>query len=358
MDIEQMKQPAQPWEFRSKPAWQRLIVMVGGVVMNVITAYVIFTGLLISQGSQYLPTSEVNKYGIRTSSLAQELGLKDGDKILSVNGEYIEDFSQIPMQLLLEDSEYIEVERNGEKVKVELPEDAIAKMVNSRGALMSYRIPFVIHDVVPGSIAQKAGMQKGDRIIKINEKYVPYYNEFVTEMANYANQNVDVAVVRGNDTLTFDVQLSNDAKLGVSAEPMLEYKKQEYTFLQAIPEGFSKTGKELSDYWKQLKLIFNPSTKAYESLGGFISIGSIFPSSFDWIAFWRLTAFLSIVLAVMNILPIPALDGGHVLFLLYEIITRRKPNDKFMEIAQMVGLFILLGLLIFANGNDILRLFQ
>lgn len=358
MDIEQMKQPAQPWEFRSKPAWQRLIVMVGGVVMNVITAYVIFTGLLISQGSQYLPTSEVNKYGIRTSSLAQELGLKDGDKILSVNGEYIEDFSQIPMQLLLEDSEYIEVERNGEKVKVELPEDAIAKMVNSRGALMSYRIPFVIHDVVSGSIAQKAGMQKGDRIIKINEKYVPYYNEFVTEMANYANQNVDVAVVRGNDTLTFDVQLSNDAKLGVSAEPMLEYKKQEYTFLQAIPEGFSKTGKELSDYWKQLKLIFNPSTKAYESLGGFISIGSIFPSSFDWIAFWRLTAFLSIVLAVMNILPIPALDGGHVLFLLYEIITRRKPNDKFMEIAQMVGLFILLGLLIFANGNDILRLFQ
>lgn len=358
MDIEQMKKPAQPWEFRSKPAWQRLIVMVGGVVMNVITAYIIYTGLLISQGSQYLPTSEVNKYGIQTGPLAQELGLMDGDKILSVNGNYIEDFSQITMELLLEDSEYIEVERNGEKVKVELPEDAVAKLVNSRTALMSYRIPFVILDFVSGSIAQDAGMQKGDRIIKINEKNVPYYNDFISNIAEFADKNVDISVVRDNDTMCFNVQLSSDAKLGVFTAPMLEYKTQEYTFFQAIPEGFHKTGKELGDYWKQLKLIFNPSTKAYESLGGFISIGSIFPSTFDWVAFWRLTAFLSIILAVMNILPIPALDGGHVLFLLYEIITRRKPSDKFMEIAQTVGLFLLLALLLVANGNDILRLFR
>ena len=357
MDIEQMKKPAQPWEFRSKPAWQRLIVMVGGVVMNVITAYIIFTGLLISQGSQYLPTSEVNKYGIKTSELAQELGLKDGDKILSINGKYIEDFSQIPMEILLEDSEYIDVERDGEKVKVELPEDAVAKLVNAKTFLMTYRIPFVIGEVYEGSLAQQVGMQEGDRIVKINELDVPYFNDFTNNIVNFVDQNITIAALRNNDTLYFDVQLTADAKLGVSALPMLEYKTQEYTFFQAIPEGFHKTGKELSDYWKQLKLIFKPSNKAYESLGGFISIGSIFPSTFDWVAFWRLTAFLSIILAVMNILPIPALDGGHVLFLLYEIITRRKPSDKFMEIAQTVGLFLLLALLIFANGNDILRFF-
>ena len=356
MDLEQMKKPAQAWEFRSKPAWQRLIVMVGGVVMNVITAYIIFTGLLISQGSQYLPTSEVNKYGIITYELAQEFGLRDGDKILNVNGNHIENFRKIPMELILEDSEYIEVERNGEKIKIELPEDAVEKLINSNSLFISYHTPFVISDFAPGSIAQKAGMQKGDRIIKINDIEVPFFSDFSNNIVQFANQKVNIAAIRDNDTLYFDIQLADDAKIGVYRAD-LEYKTQEYTFLQAIPEGFSKTGRELSDYWKQLKVIFNPSTKAYESLGGFITIGSIFPSTFDWVSFWELTAFLSIVLAVMNILPIPALDGGHVLFLLYEIITRRKPNDKFMEIAQTVGLFILLALLIFANGNDILRLF-
>ena len=357
MDLEQMKKPAQDWEFRSKPAWQRLIVMVGGVVMNVITAYIIFTGLLISQGSQYLPTSEVNKYGIVTSQLAQEFGLRDGDKILNVNGNNVENFFKIPMELLLEDSEYIEVERNGEKIKIELPEDAVEKLINSNSLFISYHTPFVISDFSPGSIAQNAGMQRGDRIIKINDIEVPFFSDFSNNIVQFANQKVNIAAIRDNDTLYFDIQLADDAKIGVYRAD-LEYKTQEYTFFQAIPAGFNKTGKELSDYWKQLKLIFKPSTKAYESLGGFITIGSIFPSTFDWIAFWRLTAFLSIVLAVMNILPIPALDGGHVLFLLYEIITRRKPNDKFMEIAQTVGLLILLALLIFANGNDILRLFR
>ncbi len=358
MDLEQMKKPAQPWEFRSKPAWQRLIVMVGGVVMNVILAYVIYTGLLISQGSQYLPTSEVNKYGIATSELAREFGLKDGDKILSVNGNHIDNFQQIQMEILLEGTEYIEVEREGERIKIELPEDAIAKIINSNNLLISYRTPFAIGDFVAGSIAQKAGMQKGDRIISINDISVPYYNDFLSTITDYADKDIVIGVIRENDTLHFNMQLGSDGKLGVMPANILELKTQEYTFFEAIPEGLNKTGKELSDYWKQLKLIFNPSTKAYESLGGFISIGSIFPETFNWILFWRMTAFLSIILAVMNILPIPALDGGHVLFLLYEIITRRKPSDKFMEIAQTAGLLILLALLIYANGNDIIRLFR
>lgn len=358
MDLEQMKKPAQPWEFRSKPAWQRLIVMVGGVVMNVITAYVIYTGLLISQGSQYLPTSEVNKYGIQAGQLAQEFGLRDGDKILSIDGNYIENFNQIKMEILLESPEYIEVERDGEKVKVVFPEDATSKLVNNKSYLITYRVPFTIGNFVPGSLAQKAGMQKGDRIVKINEIDAPYYNDFIEIIKDYAGQDVNIGAIRDNDTIIFSMRLSDDAKLGVHTAAVLELKTQKYSFFEAIPEGFNMTGKELSDYWKQLKLVFNPSTKAYESLGGFISIGSIFPDSFDWIKFWRLTAFLSIILAVMNILPIPALDGGHVLFLLYEIVTRRKPSDKFMEIAQMVGLFILLALLIFANANDIIRLFK
>ena len=358
MNLGQMQQEPQPWEFRSKPAWQRLIVMVGGVVMNVILAYFIYTGLLISQGEQYLPTSEVNRYGIVTDSLGRELGFRDGDKILSVDGNHVENFQDITMELLLENPEYVEVERNGERVTIVLPNDVTEKLVKHQSQFISYRMPFVIGEFVAGSAAKDAGIQKGDIIIMVNNINTPYYNVFTEEIKQFAGQEVDLSVLRNDDTLHFNVKLTNDAKLGVYALNTLELKTQEYTFAEAISQGFNKTGKELSDYWKQLKVVFNPQNKAYESLGGFITIGSIFPDTFNWIQFWRLTAFLSIILAVMNILPIPALDGGHVLFLLYEIITRRKPSDKFMEIAQSVGLIILLGLLILANGNDIIRLFR
>lgn len=355
MDIEQMKQPAKPWEFRSKPAWQRLIIMVGGVVMNVVLAYFIYTGLLISQGEKYISTEEVNKHGILTSDLAKELGLQDGDKILNVDGNYIDDFGQIPMTLILENSEIIEVERNGQRVSVEMPKDALNKLLNANGALLSYRFPFIVKDFSDNSVAKEAGIQIGDRIIQIQDIQTPYFQDFTKNKGQFANQDVTIRVVRDGDTLQFAMHLPEEAQIGVLAN--INYSTKEYSFLEAIPQGFNKTGKELGDYWKQLKLIFNPDTEAYKSLGGFISIGSIFPKTFDWIAFWYMTAFLSIILAVMNILPIPALDGGHVLFLLVEIITRRKPSDRFLEIAQTVGLVILLGLLIFANGNDIMRLF-
>ena len=358
MNLGQMQQKPQPWEFRSKPAWQRLIIMIGGVVMNVVLAYFIYTGLLSTEGEYYLPTSEVNKYGICTDSLARELGLQDGDKILSVNGEYIEDFNQIHMNIILENSKNIEVERNGEKVIIELEEDDISKLIQHKNIFISSRTPFVIDGFSSGSLAEKAGMQKGDMIIKINDIQTPYYQDFIENIKSFAGEEVTIDVVRDTDTLQFAMSLADDARIGVYAAQLLTLKTQEYTFWEAIPRGFSKTGKELSDYWKQLKLIFNPSTKAYESLGGFITIGSIFPEQFNWIQFWRLTALLSIILAVMNILPIPALDGGHVLFLLVEIITRRKPSDRFLEIAQSVGLIILLILLIYANGNDIIRLFR
>ena len=362
MDKEQMKQPPQPWEFRSKPAWQRFIIMVAGVFMNVVLAIVVYIGLLSSYGEQYLPTSEVNKYGISVDSLAYEFGFRDGDKILSINGKEVEDFHRIQMEMILEDVKTIEVERDGQVVVITLPENAIPKLLSTQDPnFISYRTPFVVSDFSDGSIAKAAGMEVGDVIIGINDIPTPYYQTFVQEIKTFKNQDITIKAVRDFDTLSFAMHLPEAGVIGVYLAPLSEYfnlETKDYTFWQAIPKGFSKTFTEISDYWKQLKLIFNPSTKAYESVGGFISIGKIFPDTWQWSMFWRLTAFLSIALAVMNILPIPALDGGHILFLLYEIITRRKPSDKFMEIAEYIGLILVLALVIFANGNDIVKLFR
>ena len=363
MDKSQMQQPPKEWEFRSKPAWQRFIIMVAGVFMNVVLAVAIYIGLLAKEGEQYLPTAEVNKYGISVDSLGYELGFRDGDKILAIDGEYIEKFQDIPMQIILDKAKTVEVERNGKDTIINLPEDAVTKLLGSQDAgFISYRTPFVVADVMENSAAQAGGLKSGDVIIGINEIETPYYQDFVKYIKRYKNQDINVIVLRDADTLALPMHLTEEGVIGAYCKTYLtdyfELETKEYTFFQAIPAGFSKTFSELSDYWKQVKLIFSPKTKAYESVGGFISIGKIFPDTWIWSIFWRMTAFLSIALAVMNILPIPALDGGHILFLLYEIITRRKPSDKFMEVAEMVGLILVFGLVILANGNDIIRLFK
>jgi regulator of sigma E protease len=362
MDKSQMQQPPQPWEFRSKPAWQRFIIMVAGVFMNVLLAIVIYIGLLAKEGEQYLPTAEVNKYGISVDSLAYEFGLRDGDKILAVDGKYIENFSQIPMQIILEKAQTIEVERNGRDTTIVLPEDALSKLLATQNpSFISFRVPFKVAQVTENSPGEAGGLKVNDMIIGINDIETPYYNEFVSNIKQFKNQDIDLKVVRDGDTLALPVHMGEEGVIGAylaSYDTYFNMETKEYTFFQAIPAGFSKTFKELSDYWKQVKIIFTPKTKAYENVGGFISIGKIFPDTWNWSMFWRLTAFLSIALAVMNILPIPALDGGHILFLLFEIITRRKPSDKFMEVAETVGLVIVLGLVILANGNDIIRLFR
>ena len=362
MDKSQMQQPPQPWEFRSKPAWQRFIIMVAGVFMNVLLAVTIYIGLLAKEGEQYLPTAEVNKYGISVDSLGYELGLRDGDKILSIDGEYVENFQQIRMQIILDKAKTIKVERNGRDTIINLPEDAVTKLLSSQDAsFISFRVPFMVADVINNSAAEKGGLEVGDIIIGINDVETPYYQDFVKNIKQYKNQDITIKVVRDFDTLALAMHLPEEGVIGAYLAPIstcFDLETKEYSFLQAIPAGFSKTFTELSDYWKQVKLIFNPKTKAYESVGGFISIGKIFPDTWIWSLFWRMTAFLSIALAVMNILPIPALDGGHILFLLFEIITRRKPSDKFMEVAETIGLIIVLGLVILANGNDIIRLFR
>ena len=362
MDKSHMQQPPKEWEFRTKPAWQRFIIMVAGVFMNVVLAVAIYIGLLTKEGEQYLPTAEVNKYGISVDSLGYGLGLRDGDKILAIDGEYVENFQQIPMQIILDKAKTIEVERNGKDTVINLPEDAVTKLLSSQDAsFISFRVPFMVADVIDNSAAQEGGLEVGDIIIGINDFETPYYQDFVKNIKQYKNQDITIKVVRDFDTLALAMHLPEEGVIGAYLAPIstcFEFETKEYTFVQAIPAGFSKTFTELNDYWKQVKLIFNPKTKAYESVGGFISIGKIFPDTWIWSLFWRMTAFLSIALAVMNILPIPALDGGHILFLLFEIITRRKPSDKFMEVAETIGLIIVLGLVILANGNDIIRLFR
>ena len=305
-------------------------------------------------------TDQVN---ITETDGVESVVLRDGDKILAVDGQYIEKFTDIPMQIILEKAKTIEVERNGRDTTIVLPEDALTKLLGKQDAnFITYRFPFVVEKVMENSAAEAGGLQAGDVIIGINDIETPYYQDFVKNVKQFRNQDIQVVVLRKTDTLALAMHLPDEGVIGAYTRTYLpdyfEIETKEYTFIQAIPAGFTKTFDGLSDYWKQVKLIFNPKTKAYESVGGFISIGSIFPEQWIWSIFWRMTAFLSIALAVMNILPIPALDGGHILFLLVEIITRRKPSDKFMEVAETVGLIIVLGLVILANGNDIIRLFR
>jgi regulator of sigma E protease len=361
MDKEAMKLPPQPWEFRSKPAWQRLIIMVGGVTVNVLLAFAIYIGILAIWGEQYLPTSEVNKYGIVADTLASEMGLQSGDKILAVNGQFVEDYNKIPIILILEEAQSIQVERGGQVMDIAIPQGILGKLVKHRDPkFLSPRFPFEIEGFSNQSAAKDAGIEIHDRIISINGTPTLFFDEFTQAVKSHKGELVESVVVRGNDTLFFKLQVSDEGLVGVFTDPTkyFKFEEKDYNLLQAIPAGFVKTYDGIGNYLKQLKLLFSPEVKAYESVGGFITIGSIFPASWDWPAFWRLTAFLSIMLAVVNLLPIPALDGGHVMFLAYEIISGRKPSDKFMEYAQMTGMVILFALLIFANGSDIVRLFK
>ncbi len=361
MDKEAMKLPAQPYEFRAKPSWQRLIIMLGGVTVNVLLAIGIYVVMLSWWGEQYLPNTEV-KYGITVDTLGQQLGLRNGDKILTLDNKPVEDFFRIPATLILENIQTIQVQRDTQQVNVVIPRELISKVVKHKSPdFISVRIPFEAADFAPGSAAKKAGMQVDDKIIAVNGQPTLYFDEFKTIVTQHKSEKIDVNVLRGADTIALAIEVSDRGLIGVAPKSPAGYftfKEHSYNIFQAIPAGTKKAYEKTADYLKSLKLLFNPEVKAYESVGGFITIGSIFPSVWDWEAFWSLTAFLSLMLAVLNILPIPALDGGHVMFLLYEIITGRKPSDKFMEYAQITGMVLLFALLIFANGNDIVKLFR
>jgi regulator of sigma E protease len=358
MDKEQMLQPAQPYEFRSKPAWQRLIVMVAGVFFNIILAIGIYIATLSVWGEAYLPSGEV-KYGITVDSVGAKIGLRDGDKILTLDNEKVEDFFKIPSKIILDKPKTIQVIRDGQKMDIQVPENIVATILKHQSAdFINVRVPFEIAELVKNSAAQAAGIKVGDKIIGVDTVSTPYFHEFKREIVKYKNKETSLKILRNNDTLKLVCKVSSAGTIGVANKSFLDYftvKERKYSLLQAIPAGCVKAYKGVGNYWKQLKLIFNPETKAYKQVGSFISIGKMFGSSFDWPRFWDLTAFLSIMLAVLNIIPIPALDGGHVMFTLFEIITGRKPSDKFLEYAQIVGMLLLLGLVILAFGNDIIN---
>ncbi len=358
LDKEQMKQPPQPYEFRSKPSWQRLLIMVGGVLFNLLLAMLIYIGVLFKWGETYLATRDV-RYGIVTDSLGYEMGLRNGDKILSIDNQYVANFYGIVSDIILNERGSIQVERDGERIEIPVRKDFVPYMLKGQFRLDA-RIPFgpfVITGFGKESPAQMAGLQTGDTVAEIDGNAFLWYDEFQEYLALNRGEEVAITVNRDGEQKVFPVRVTEAGMLGVTRTVYQVFDLTEYRYglLQSVPKGIAKGISTVGDYLKQFRLIFSRETKGYESLGGFLTIGSIFPGAWDWHHFWNLTAFLSIILAIMNILPIPALDGGHVMFLLYEVITRRKPSDKFMEYAQITGMIIIFALLIYANGNDIVR---
>jgi regulator of sigma E protease len=362
MDKEQMKQPAQPWEFRSKPAWQRLLIMVGGVLMNFIFAFLIYVGVLFAWGEEYLPTANV-KYGIVVNETGEKLGFRNGDKILSVDYQPVENFAKIVPTIVLDKASSVQVERDGQKIDIPITNESFPLLLKSKG-IFGLRYPFqlTIGGFSKKSPGQAAGLQKGDEVVSINGQRFTYFDEYLKFQNILKGQEIKVGIIRNSQPMEIPVKIGEDGMIGVSNsasfEDVFEFRTIRYGLISSIPAGISRGIETTGNYLKQFKLFFMPNTKAYESLGGFITIGSIFSGTWDWHSFWDMTAFISIILAIMNLLPIPALDGGYVIFLLYELVTRRKPNEKFMEYAVTTGLFLLLAIVLYANANDIIKLFK
>jgi len=362
MDKEQMKQPPQPWEFRSKPAWQRLIIMLGGVTMNLLMAFVIYAMILYTWGEKKIPMSGLT-YGVAvTDSLMYEMGFRDGDKILSVNGESITYFDDLTKKLLL--GQTVVIERNEARKTIDLPVNLIGKLIEKKRTGLPFFLPRVpvIADLVPDSSgAYKAGLRRLDQITTVEGIATPFYEEYKKAVDAHKGKMVSLTVDRNGHTDTLHAQVTANGALGfyrvtdpetMDSLGLIKIERKEYGFLASFPAGIHLAGETLGSYIDQFKKVLSPETGAYKGVGGFKAIGSIFPSMWDWQSFWTITAFLSVILAFMNILPIPALDGGHVLFTLLEMITGRKPSQKVLEYAQVIGMVLLLGLMIYANFND------
>ena len=358
MDTEQMKQPVQPWEFRAKPAWQRFLVMVAGVVMNMVLAFTIYCGISYTWGSSYLANEDV-KWGYNFNTTAEKMGFVDGDRIIAIDGKEIDNVNEILNALVLsDDNREVIVERNGLRQHFNIPYEQLLEMRNNETFkdLYSPIVPMIV-DSVDFESARAAGILAGDRIKGVNGTATDDAVMLKQIFSEHKGEEVIVDIERQGGMMQLTLPVSEEGRLGIVMAAPFELRTRHYSFWESIPAGARLTVKQLTGYWQQLKMIFSPKTEMYKSLGGFISIGSIFPGEWNWFSFWNTTAFLSIILAVMNIIPIPGLDGGHSLFTLWEMITRRKPSDKFLEIAQYVGLVLLLILLVYANGNDIYRFF-
>ncbi|CAM1334269.1 RIP metalloprotease RseP [Tenacibaculum aestuariivivum] len=366
MDTEQMNKPPQPWEFRSKPAWQRLIIMLGGVTVNFILGILIYIFLMYGYGEKFLPNENLKDGVWVQDQLGKDLGLQTGDKILSVDGQTIRKFGELPLEFI--NGTNYTIERNGTVIEKVIPTDFISKLLDrdkNSGSFIGIRLPFVIAKIAEDSPNIKSNLKPKDIVTAINGVSTKYFDQAQVELEKNKGKKVNLTIKRGTENLSVPVKITANGKIGVAVGQLslkdleklgyYQLAEKNYSFGEAIPAGTTKAWTTISSYVKQMKKIFTPSTGAYKGLGGFISIGSIFPAEFSWETFWNITAFLSIMLGVTNLLPIPALDGGHVVFTLWEMITGKKPGDKFLEYAQVVGFIMLIALLLFANGNDIFR---
>ena len=366
MDKEQMAQPPQPYEFRAKPAWQRLLIMVGGVLVNLLLAFFIYSMIKYYYGDSYIRPQDMT-YGLKFNEEGKNAGFQDGDIIIRTDDKDVKTFT-VALMRDIANAETVTVLRDGKEQTLSMPEGlSLLKMAEAEPPFVDYLLPLKVDSVIAGTPAAKMGLKKGDTVTSFNGTPILSYNDFtyqvlrlqdaITEESTAADSlklRTVQLVVNGTDTV--NTVLTSEFKMGfVNAMPDYKITEQHYGFFESFPVGVKYGWNTLANYVDDLKYLF--TKEGSRSVGGFVTMGKIFPSTWDWYSFWNLTALFSIILAFMNILPIPALDGGHVLFLLYEIIARRKPSEKFLERAEMVGLFILLGLLLYANGNDILRLF-
>ncbi|MES2006281.1 MAG: RIP metalloprotease RseP [Bacteroidota bacterium] len=361
MDKEQMKLPPQEYEFRAKPAWQRLIIMIGGVIVNIILAIIIFIGITWVWGEENLPVKNL-KYGVYTDSLAKSIGIKDGDNIVAIDGKPVENFGTLESEIVLKEARQLQVLRDGQTVTVPVPDGFIKQIVRNKkfSGLVYPRTPAIVDSVTKAAKFTSGHLQKGDRLIAVNGHYFEYHNEFAKLKKQFMDSTVQVKVLRGVDTVNVGWLINSKAISFSFKMPgeILGTVTKDYTLIESVPIGFNRCWETLNRYVTGLKQLFTGKVAASDSLGSVISIGNTFPGVWDWEKFWTLTGIFSIILAFMNILPIPALDGGHALFTLFEMITGRKPGDKFMEYAQMAGMVLLLGLMAYALGLDFWRLFK
>ena len=351
MDTEMLRHDPKPWEFRSKPAWQRALVMVGGVLFNFIFAIIIYISMLSIWGNDYLSNKENRIY---VNDLAYEMGFRTGDKILKFDDYEPEDFTMLQADLARRSVKTVTVLRGQDTVLIYIDHSMIGEVLQSPG-MFSIAIPFAVDSVAAGSVNAGSGLRHGDIVIKIDSTDIGYVQDAWKVLAGCAGRSIETEILRGNDTLSMPLQVDTTGKLGVVLQ-VPGMQKRTYTLAQAIPAGVKYTWNMVAGYVRDLKLVATPSTGAYKSVGSFIAIGQVFPSQWNWLIFMNLLALLSIMLGVMNLIPIPGLDGGHLLFLIYEMVSGKKPSDKFMIAAQILGMFILLLIMVLAFGNDIGRL--
>ena len=368
MDKEQMEKPPQPWEFRSKPTWQRLIIMLGGVIVNFILAWVIYVFMSGYYGDTTIATNSIKDGYIIDNPVLKDIGFRTGDKIVSINGNTYENLTDLTYSFLT--AEEAIIERNGKQQKIDFPVDFAGRLSDTRkedGALLKLRTPFYVKTAIDTLHNGSADIKEGDIIVGINNQDLKYFDQFEPVLKANKNQTVSAKILRNGEERNVALKINDNGKLGIQPGGTinlfdelgyLDIVRKEYTFSESFGAGTDKFIKEFKKYGEQLKLIFTPSTGAYKGVGGFKAIFDIFSDTWIWEDFWRITAFLSIMLGVLNLLPIPALDGGHVMFLLFEMISGRKPSEKFLERAQLVGFVILIALVLFANGNDIVRAFS